>query len=106
MMAVFLIIILILHGFIHLFGFLKAFNLANFEELKMPISKLWGIVWLLAFLLFAITAIFKIIDNSLWHQTTITAIVISQLLLFKFWNDAKYGTIFNLIIVLILIYLN
>ena len=43
-----LIGLLLLHGFIHLMGFAKAFGYAEMPQLTQPISREWGVVWLLA----------------------------------------------------------
>ena len=43
-----LIGLLILHGLIHLMGFAKAFGYAELPQLTQPISRDWGVVWLLA----------------------------------------------------------
>ena len=43
-----LIGLLTLHGLIHLMGFAKAFGYAELPQLMQPISREWGVVWLLA----------------------------------------------------------
>jgi hypothetical protein len=55
-------IIVILHGLIHLLGFVKAFDYADISALTKEISKPVGILWLMAALLmviFAFSFIFK-----------------------------------------------
>jgi hypothetical protein len=42
-MKIVFIIIVLLHGLIRMFGFLKAFNFRDFKELTLPISKPIGI---------------------------------------------------------------
>jgi hypothetical protein len=39
-------LIVLLHGLIHLFGFVKGFELREVKELTLPISKTLGVVWL------------------------------------------------------------
>lgn len=97
-MKTFIAIIIILHGLIHLFGFLKAFNLAEFKELKLPINKLWGIIWLVAFFLLTIATILLLLNNQYWQHLAIVGLIVSQILIFKFWSDAKFGTLSNIII--------
>ncbi len=36
------------HGLIHPMGFLKAFGYADLPELSQPISRAWGVGWLVA----------------------------------------------------------
>ena len=39
-------ILILLHGLIHLMGFLKAFQITEMNQLQTPISKPMGILWL------------------------------------------------------------
>ena len=50
-MRIALIILIGIHGIIHLFGFLKAFGISEFNAITQPISKTFGLVWLLTFIL-------------------------------------------------------
>ncbi|MBL1214258.1 MAG: hypothetical protein HND52_12940 [Ignavibacteriae bacterium] len=93
-----LIILIGIHGIIHLFGFLKAFEISEFNAISQPISKTYGIFWLLTFLLFVITIIFYSVHYDYWWLSGLLAIVVSQVLIFNYWSDAKFGTIANLII--------
>ena len=40
--------LLTVHGLIHLMGFAKAFGYADLPQLSQPISREWGVLWLLA----------------------------------------------------------
>lgn len=93
-----LIILSVFHGLIHLMGFVKAFELAEIKALTLPISKPFGILWLSTFLLFIVTSYLFFHKNNHWWIVGSIAIFISQLLVFYFWADAKFGTIANLII--------
>lgn len=95
-----LIIIIGIHGIIHLFGFLKAFELSEFKALSQAISKPFGLIWLMAFILFAISFILLAIKNNYWWVFGIIALIVSQILVIYFWKDAKYGTILNIMILL------
>lgn len=97
-MRIALIILIGIHGIIHLFGFLKAFELSEFIAISQPISKTFGIFWLSAFLLFAITIIFYSAHYDYWWLSGFLAVIVSQLLIFNYWSDAKFGTIANLIV--------
>ena len=97
-MRYFLFFVLLLHGLIHLLGFAKAFSLAPVEQLQLPISKSSGLLWLIASLLLVLTAILQFRASSSWPLWAFGAIAISQILILLAWQDAKWGTIANLII--------
>lgn len=98
-------LLLIIHTIIHLFGFFKAFNI--FEKvvlIKSKIPKIIGIFWLLSSLLFLITFILlSIIKHKGWYYFGFAGFIISQLLIILTWEEAKYGTIINIIILIILL---
>lgn len=97
-MRIALTILIGIHTIIHLFGFLKAFELSDFNAINQPISKTFGIVWLLTFILFSITTTLLVFHSSYWWISGFLAVIISQILIFNYWEDAKFGTIVNLII--------
>jgi hypothetical protein len=97
-MRIALLILIGIHGVIHVFGFFKAFGIAEFNAIAHPISKTNGLFWLLACLLFAITVILILFQNDYWWLSGVVAVVVSQLLIFNFWSDAKFGTLANVII--------
>jgi len=99
-MKYFFVILLFLHGAIHLMGFVKAFGLAQVEQLNAGISKPAGVFWLLAFVFFVIAAIMFAFKNSHWWAFGLIALVISQILIVFFWHDAKFGSIANAIILI------
>ncbi len=99
-MKIAFLLILLIHGLIHLMGFVKALGLAEIEQLSRPISKPLGWVWLLTALLFMATFLFFLLKKEAWPALAIMTIIISQILIFTVWTDAKYGTIANMIILL------
>ena len=100
-MKILISILLFLHGAIHLMGFVKAFQLAPIEQLSMSISKISGIGWLLACILFLIAAIAYISKQNWWFILAIAAILLSTILIISVWKDAKFGMIPNLIILVV-----
>ena len=70
-----LLIILGLHGLIHLIGFVKAFHLAEVKQLTQNIPKSFGLIWLLAFFLFVATMIQYLLRNEYWWLTAFIAII-------------------------------
>ena len=97
-MRIALFILIAVHGLIHLLGFVKAFGLSDVKELTQTISKPFGAIWLLAFILFVIAALMFAFKNNYWWLLGFIAAVISQVLIIFFWQDAKFGTIANVII--------
>ncbi|MFP8490229.1 hypothetical protein ACKGJO_14180 [Gracilimonas sp. Q87] len=91
------ILFMVLHGSIHLLGFLKAFEFAEVKELKMPITKASGMIWLITSILFIITAALYLTDSGLYLGFGVSAVTLSQALIWRDWEDAKYGSIPNLI---------
>ncbi len=94
---------IIVHALIHLLGFVKAFRLIDIKELTQPVSKLFGIGWLSVFIFLAIVALLYIFKISHWWVFGIIAVLISQVLIIFFWQDAKFGTIANVIILIVAI---
>lgn len=102
-MRIALIILIGIHGIIHLFGFLKAFGISEFNAISQPISKTYGILWLLTFILFAITIVLNLMHSNYWWFSGFIAVIASQVLIIHYWSDAKFGTLANLIILVAVI---
>lgn len=97
-MKVILIIVLGMHGLIHLMGFAKAFNLAVLGRQTQPISRIAGGFWLLASALFLIAMGYYLSGQESWWILAATAIVLSQVLIIMTWKDARFGTLGNIIL--------
>jgi hypothetical protein len=91
-----LIILILLHGTIHLFGFLKAFDIVEFENISKAVSKGFGLVWFLASISFVTTAIMLILDSDNWWIVCLLVIIISQFLIINHWADTKFATVINI----------
>ncbi len=94
-------IIVILHGLIHVPGFLKSLGYA-IPQLP-AINKLTGIVWLVASFAMVATAFLYVGDNALWLLSGSIAILVSQVLIISSWHEAKYGTLPNIIILIVVV---
>jgi hypothetical protein len=88
--------ILLTHGLIHFMGFAKAFGYGNIAALTKNISKPVGMFWMVAAFLFIITVLLFLFKKD-WWWTGFSAILISQLLIFMFWKDARFGTVANIL---------
>lgn len=95
------VFIVVLHGLIHLMGFAKAFQYAELKQLTIAISKPVGVIWLMAALLFITYVILFLYKNNYWFIFSIAAVVISQFVIILSWHDAKFGTIVNVIILIV-----
>jgi hypothetical protein len=93
-----LIALLVIHGLIHFLGFAKAFDLAQPPQLQAAISRPMGILWLAAALLLIVSAGMVLLAVRWWWVPAAFGVALSQLLIFTAWNDAKAGTIANIIL--------
>jgi uncharacterized protein DUF6544 len=98
LMKVLFAVFLILHGLIHLMGAAKAFGLADLPQLTQHIGRPAGILWLLAAVLFLVTAVCLFTWPRWWWVAGAVAVVVSQVVIASSWSDARYGTIANVIV--------
>ena len=98
MVKVLFIIISLIHGLIHLIGFVSAFKLVNVEELASSISKFEGLIWLLVSGSFIAYVTLMMLGEDQWYFVAIGTVGVSQLLIFLNWKDSRFGTIANLMI--------
>ena len=92
------LIILFLHGIIHFLGFVKSYHLAEVPQLSLDIPRSLGNLWLFCSILFLAVFILMIFDKPWWPFFAIAAVILSQTLIVLYWQDAKFGTILNIII--------
>lgn len=97
-MKALLILLLLAHGLIHLLGFVKGFGLADVSQLHEPIGRLGGVLWLLAAALFVASAALLVFAPGQWWLAAAPAVVLSQIAIVTSWQDAKFGTIANAIV--------
>ncbi|MEX2380014.1 MAG: DUF6544 family protein [Vicingaceae bacterium] len=103
-MRIFFLILIGIHAFIHLLGFLKGFGIKEVKELTLPISKPMGMLWLMTTFLFLTYAISYALNHKYAWFFGIIAAVLSQILIVLFWKDAKWGTLPNLAILIVSIF--
>ncbi len=92
--------LVLIHGIIHLFGFVNAFFSTEASKQVLGISKPIGAFWLVTFILFIVTAV-SFFNAKKWFYIAFIAVCVSQILIFTVWNDAKFGTILNIIILFV-----
>ena len=96
-------IILFAHGSLHLLGFAKAYNYANITQITKFISKTNGLLWLLTAIMFVLAGAICLLKKEGWVYLAFPAVVLSQILIISVWHDAKFGTVLNVIILLVAI---
>ncbi len=97
-------VVVILHGLIHFLGFIKAFGLFKIDGLSQPISKKVGIAWMASGISFFIYLILFLLKINLAWIAGFIVVALSQVLIIMYWKDAKFGTIPNTIILLVVIF--
>lgn len=93
-----LVFVTVIHGLVHLLGFATAFKLINMNELSNPVTRPEGIFWFQATMLFVITAYGILFKKSWWWMLAVFTVVLSQVLILTQWQDAGYGTLVNVFI--------
>lgn len=96
-------IIIGLHALIHLLGFAKAFGLAEIKELTLPITRAFGILWLIASLVLIATVLMYLLKSNYWWILGIISVILSQILIIYFWKDARFGMIPNILLLLLVV---
>ena len=101
-MRTFFFTLILLHGIIHLFGFIKAFEIAEISELTLPINRGWGLLWFLTALTLILSGGLWMLNVSAWWIPAIIGVILSQILVLIFWQDARFASIPNLVILTVI----
>lgn len=100
-----IILIVIIHSIIHVFGFYKSFNITALKGLSLYYSKIFGLFWFITALVFLLFGISLLVNFKFSWFLGLIGVLSSQILIFYSWKDAKFGTIINLITLIYVIYL-
>lgn len=100
----FLAAVIGLHGLLHLMGFVKAFGYANLEQLTQPVSRPMGVAWLAAAVLLVATAGLFATASGGWWWIGVAGVVLSQAAIITSWTDAKFGSMANLLVLVVVIH--
>jgi hypothetical protein len=102
-------LLLLIHGTIHLVGFARGWSFMRTgisgdtsADLKGR-TKLVNIIGVVTCILFVLAMIAYLNNSGWWWVLSIPAIVLSQVLISFYWNDAKFGTIMNVVVLLVVI---
>ncbi len=94
-------IVVFSHALIHILGFVKGFGLKDIKELTLPISRPVSLLWLTLVLLITIYGILFLTNNKYSWLLGFMSVLFSQILIILFWKDAKFGTLPNIVILLV-----
>lgn len=92
---------LLLHGLLHFIGFASSYKLVRFSQLQLPVSRSLGTLWLIAGVIFLLTFLLFWFDKKYWPFFALAGVLISQSLIIISWQDTKFGTILNILILLV-----
>lgn len=85
------------HGLLHMPAIIKAY----FPDGKASVSKPSGLFWLSAAAAFFITTAMLHYNNYYWWICCCGAIILSQWNIMLHWKETKFGTLVNLVIMII-----
>ncbi|MCA9691533.1 MAG: DUF6544 family protein [Nannocystaceae bacterium] len=100
--------LLIVHGLIHLLGFVKAWRFATVPQLTgativtVPpsLERVVGLLWLLACVALLVAAALLLARSSGFWIVAAVGVITSQALVTLAWPDAKFGTVANALLLL------
>lgn len=100
-------ILLIGHGLIHVLGPLEIWGLADVEalsgdptvDLGSAAVQAFALAWLCALVTLGVAGIAVIARRPWWRALAIIGVVVSQVAIVAWWNDAAAGTVANVLII-------
>lgn len=115
-MKIIVAVILFVHGFAHLVGFVVPWQIYKLEEMPYKTTlfgglidvgdtgiRLFGIVWLLFTLAFIAAAGLLLAKVCIWDMYTLIISVLSLLLCITGWPDSKIGILVNVGIIVFIV---
>lgn len=97
-MRIFVAILLLIHAALHVIGLVKAIRPEAVPLLTRTISKTEGYFWLFTSLLLLLAFFMMVFKKEGWPAIAITGVILSQFLISLNWDDARFGTLANLVI--------
>lgn len=101
MIRAILIMVVLLHGLLHLLGFYRSFSKAGIIRLPGYVPRSHGWLWLICTVLFLLTGFLIIFNVQGWIYFMIAALIISQALIFLSWSEAGYGSVVNILLLIL-----
>ena len=93
------LVVVFVHGLIHLMGVAEGWGLADFEQLTEPVSGGMAVLWLAAALSVVTAAGMTAVRAQGWWLVTAAAAVVSQVAIMTSWSDASVGTAPNIVMI-------
>jgi hypothetical protein len=97
-------VVVILHGLVHLLGAVKGFGWAQVEDLNATPSAGAAAAWLVASVMLVATGVTVLLRYRWWWILGAAALVVSQVLIFSTWADARAGLAANLLLLVGVVY--
>ena len=94
----FIVVVVVGHGLIHLLGAAKGLGWAQVAALPEPIGPAMGLAWLTAAAAVVATGMLLAVRNRRWWVAGSVGVVLSQAVILTSWNDAKAGTVANVLL--------
>ena len=92
------------HALIHVMGFAKGFGLASLTQLKIPISRPMGVLWLAAAALILAAVVLLFVAPRWFWLVGLAGLVASQTAIIASWGDARFGTIANVVLLAVVVF--
>jgi hypothetical protein len=93
------VVLLAVHGAIHLFGFLRRRKLAVLPQLRASSAgRFFGVLWLAALVLLLCAAGLLMVGRDPWWLAAFAGVALSQGLVIVAWPDTKFGTVANALV--------
>lgn len=109
-------IILLLHGLIHLIGVVVFLKIVETKELPYSTkvlggaidigefgTRILGVLWLIATLGYVVASYAVVTKAEWWQDAVLTTTCLSLFVTILGWKDAVFGTIFNVLILIVLV---
>ncbi|WP_407341898.1 DUF6544 family protein [Pengzhenrongella phosphoraccumulans] len=94
----FVVVVTVGHGLIHLPGAAKGLGWVEVAALPEPISPAMGAAWLTAGVTVVATGVLLAARNRQWWVAGTLAVVVSQAVIITSWDDARTGTLANILL--------
>jgi hypothetical protein len=103
---------ILLHGLIHLLGFSREWLFAPTEKVagktvndfSEKTSRIVGLLWLFTSALFISGAVLYAIRIEYFWIPAVAGLLLSQSLIILYWDDAKFGTIANVLVGVVILF--
>lgn len=98
------VVVLVLHGLLHLLGAAKGLGWAEVDGLTTPVGPAMGAAWLAAGALVVAAGLFWAIKVRWFWVVGGVAVLASQAMILTSWSDAQVGSLANVVLLAAVIY--